>query len=121
MHKCVKDVIRKTIFKGCTSEEERPGTQFLALKVFDRQSLRQGFVQIMDSQTGLCRLSNNLEAVTKEINIWKRVNGAKQDGSRNYNVVKIFELFDDDAESKMFLLMEYCKYGQIQHSELETS
>ena len=65
----------------------------------------------MDSQTGLCRLSNNLEAITKEINIWKRVDGARQDGSRNYNVVKIFELLDDEDESKIFLLMEYCKYG----------
>ena len=75
--KCIKNVVRKTVFKGGTEEEERPGTQFLALKIFERQALKGHFVQIMDSQTGLCRLSNNLEAITKEINIWKRVDSRK--------------------------------------------
>lgn len=65
-------------------------------------------MQIMDSKTGLCRLSNNLEAITKEINIWKHVDGRRADGGRNYNVVKIFELIDDDEQAKIYLLMEYC-------------
>ena len=63
---------------------------------------------MMDSQTGLCRLSSNLEAVIKEINIWKRVDGRRENGPRNYNVVKIFEFIDDLDQAKMYLLMEYC-------------
>ena len=34
--KCIKNVVRKTVFKGGTEQEERPGTQFLALKIFER-------------------------------------------------------------------------------------
>ena len=59
----------------------------------------------------MCRLSSNLEAVFREINIWKRIDGKRENGTRNYNVVKIFELIDDIDEAKMYLLMEYCRYG----------
>ena len=31
---------------------------------------------------------------------------------------KIFELVDDHEESKMYLIMEYCKYGTIQDTDV---
>ena len=77
VYKCEKSIKRTTVFKGCEEEEERPGTQNLALKIFDRQNLRSHPVQVIDSQTGVCRLSNNLEAVIREINIWKRIDGKR--------------------------------------------
>ena len=77
VYKCEKSINRTTVFKGCEEEEKRPGTQNLALKIFDRQNLRSHPVQVIDSQTGVCRLSNNLEAVIREINIWKRIDGKR--------------------------------------------
>lgn len=108
VHKCAKSIVRTTVFKDCLEEESRPGTQNLALKIFDRQNLRSSPVQMMDSKTGLCRLSSNYEAVVKEINIWKGIDGRRQNGPRNYNVAKIFELIDDFEQPKMYLIMEYC-------------
>ena len=61
--------------------------------------MRSHPVQVIDSQTGVCRLSNNLEVVIREINIWKRIDGKRENGTRNYNVVKIFELIDDIDEA----------------------
>ena len=85
----------------------------MALKVFDRALLKGTKTQVMDSATGMFKLSDNLEAITREINIWKHIDSRKKDGSMCYNVTKIFELIDDHEESKMYLVMEYCKYGTI--------
>lgn len=50
-------------------------------------------------------MSDQLKTIYDEIDIWQRV--------AHTNVVKIFEIYDDFEVPDMYLLMEYCKHGQI--------
>lgn len=52
------------------------------------------------------KLSNHLNTIYSEIGVWERV--------AHENVVKIFELFDDDLHESMYLMMELAEFGQIQ-------
>jgi hypothetical protein len=54
----------------------------------------------------MLKLGNNLKVIYEEISIWEKVS--------HFNVIKIFELYDDINIPELYLLMEYAKYGQIQ-------
>lgn len=51
-----------------------------------------------DDETGMNKLSNQLESIQDEIKVWER--------SKSVNVIKIFELFDDYSHPELYLLME---------------
>ena len=46
----------------------------------------------------MSQMSNMLESIQDEIKVWER--------SKNFNIIKIFELFDDPSHDKIYLLME---------------
>ena len=50
-------------------------------------------------------MSNNLQKVYNEIDIWA--------GLMHPNIVRLFELIDDDAKDYMHLVMELIPEGQI--------
>ena len=52
------------------------------------------------------KLSNHLNTIYSEISVWERV--------AHNNIVKIFELFDDNSIESMYLMMELAAFGQIQ-------
>ena len=89
--------------KDTGEEEEVDGEQQLAVKIFNRKKLKNSKTMV-----GL-KMSSHFEMIQDEIKVWERV--------AHINVVKIFSLYNYDAVPDMYLLMEYCRYGQIQHTE----
>ena len=59
----------------------------MAVKIFNRSSLRSQKATIIDPVTGLMKMSDQLATIFSEIEIWERV--------AHVNIVKIFELYDD--------------------------
>jgi len=90
-----------------TGEESTvKGVQHLAVKVFNKKKLKNQKTNDYDAKTGLLKMSDQLQTIYQEIDVWQRV--------AHKNVVKIFELFDDMGIDKMYLLMELAAFGQIQ-------
>lgn len=90
---------------GNAEGEQVKGVQHMALKVFNKASLRSSATTDVDPVTGISKLSNQLKTVMNEIKVWERV--------YHPNIVKIFELFDSPSENNMYLMMELAQYGQI--------
>ena len=80
----------------------------MAVKIFNRNSLRSQKATIIDPVTGLMKMSDQLATIFSEIEIWERV--------AHVNIVKIFELYDDTKVPDMYLVMERAMFGQIQNT-----
>lgn len=65
----------------------------MAVKVFNRKQL--GYSKI--------------ETIQNEIKVWERC--------KNNNIIKIFELYENQQEPDILLLMEKASFGQIQEDE----
>ena len=83
-----------------------PGKQELAVKIFNRKNLKSQITSEFDPETKCMKLSNHLNTIYSEISVWERV--------AHNNIVKIFELFDDNSIESMYLMMELAAFGQIQ-------
>ena len=57
-------------------------------------------------ENGIPALSNNLEKIYGEIITWSLIN--------HPSLVKLYEVIDDPKTDKMYCIMNFCKYGQIQ-------
>ena len=87
-----------------TGEETKvPGKQELAVKIFNRKFLKSQTTSEFDPETKCMKLSNHLNTIYSEISVWERCN--------HFNVVKIFELFDDSTVDEMYLMMELAGFG----------
>lgn len=78
----------------------------MAVKIYNKQILRNRKCSDVDPVSGISKMSDQLKTIQQEIKVWQRAD--------HENVVKIFELYDDIQVPEMYLLMELCKYGQIQ-------
>ena len=72
----------------------------MALKVFNRMALKGQKCMETDPITGFCKPSDQLKTIMNEIKVWETV--------ANDNICKIFELYDSDDVSKIYLMMELC-------------
>ena len=55
-------------------------------------------------------MTNQLKMMYEEIKVWETVS--------HIHICKIFELFDDMDNNKIYLMMELCEWGQIQHDKV---
>lgn len=117
--KCKDDnsyfVLGKTLGEGSFSKvkiatrhwEDESGTSHekrYAVKIMHKPSLkRQRCVMYDESNT--MTLTNNLEKVMTEINIWRQLN--------NENIIRLYEIIDDPTHDYMYLILEYAESGQI--------
>ena len=108
----VKEADVKVWRPGPEDEDGNPekiwGIQQMAVKIFNRSSLRSQKATIIDPVTGLMKMSDQLATIFSEIEIWERV--------AHVNIVKIFELYDDSKVQDMYLVMERAMFGQIQNT-----
>ena len=80
----------------------------MAVKIFNRNSLKSQKTTVVDPVTGLMKMSDKLATIFAEIEVWERV--------AHSNIVKIFELYDDSSVPDMYLVMERAMFGQIQNT-----
>lgn len=107
-------ILIKTIGKGAYSK-----VKLVTRKFMDEQETRQEQfgMKIMHKPTlikdrcanylpnGDFEMSNSLEKVWNEIDVWSRLN--------HNNICRLYEMIDDASHDYIYLVMEYCDLGQI--------
>ena len=72
------------------------------MKILHKPSLRKDRCPIY-LPTGEVEWSNSLEKIYTEIDVWSQLN--------HDNVVRLYELIENDMHDYIYLVMEYCDLG----------
>lgn len=94
----VKHAVREFIKDG------KPAEKDYALKIMHKPTLNRERCALYTKEGELV-MSNALEKVFTEINIWSRI--------KHPNVVQLYELIEQHDHDNLYLVIEFCHLGQI--------
>lgn len=94
----------KIAIRHWEDESGNPLEKKYAVKIMHKPSLKRQRCVLYD-ESNTMSLTNNLERVMTEINIWRQLS--------NQNIIRLYEIIDDPTHDYMYLIIEYADLGQI--------